>query len=35
MPTLCRADSVSEQGYMPRDLYNLNSKYGSEHDLIK
>ncbi|PSC70086.1 alpha amylase domain [Micractinium conductrix] len=27
-------DSVSEQGYMPRDLYNLNSRYGSEGDLI-
>ncbi|KAL4435447.1 hypothetical protein ABPG77_006209 [Micractinium sp. CCAP 211/92] len=27
-------DSVSEQGYMPRDLYNLNSRYGSEHELI-
>jgi hypothetical protein len=29
------ADSVSEQGYMPRDLYNLNSRYGSEEQLIK
>ena len=29
------ADSVSEQGYMPRDLYNLNSRYGSEGDLIQ
>jgi hypothetical protein len=28
-------DSVSEQGYMPRDLYNLNSRYGSESQLIK
>jgi glycosidase len=28
-------DSVSEQGYMPRDLYNLNSRYGSEQQLIK
>ncbi|EFN59358.1 hypothetical protein CHLNCDRAFT_56714 [Chlorella variabilis] len=27
-------DSVSEQGYMPRDLYNLNSRYGSEQQLI-
>lgn len=27
-------DSVSEQGYMPRDLYNLNSKYGNEEQLI-
>ncbi|KAI3433674.1 hypothetical protein D9Q98_003483 [Chlorella vulgaris] len=27
-------DSVSEQGYMPRDLYNLNSRYGSESQLI-
>lgn len=26
-------DSVSEQGYLPRDLYNLNSRYGSEDDL--
>eukprot|EP00239_Pterosperma_sp_CCMP1384_P006863 CAMPEP_0197854428 /NCGR_PEP_ID=MMETSP1438-20131217/24657_1 /TAXON_ID=1461541 /ORGANISM="Pterosperma sp., Strain CCMP1384" /LENGTH=767 /DNA_ID=CAMNT_0043469163 /DNA_START=187 /DNA_END=2490 /DNA_ORIENTATION=+ len=25
--------SVSEQGYLPTDLYNLNSKYGSEEDL--
>ncbi|GAB4821757.1 hypothetical protein N2152v2_008803 [Parachlorella kessleri] len=28
-------DSVSEQGYMPRDLYCLNSKYGSEEQLIR
>lgn len=27
-------DSVSDQGYMPGDLYNLNSKYGSETQLI-
>lgn len=27
-------DSVSPQGYMPKDLYSLNSKYGSEKDLI-
>ena len=27
------SDSVSEQGYLPRDLYNLNSRYGSEGDL--
>lgn len=26
-------DSVSPQGYLPRDLYNLNSEYGSEHQL--
>ena len=26
-------DSVSPQGYMPGDLYNLNSKYGSQEDL--
>ena len=26
-------DSVSPQGYMPRDLYSLDSKYGSEKDL--
>ena len=26
-------DSVSPQGYMPADLYNLNSKYGSQEDL--
>ena len=24
------SDSVSQQGYLPRDLYNLNSCYGSE-----
>ena len=27
-------DSVSPEGYMPRDLYCLNSKYGSQEDLI-
>lgn len=27
------SDSVSPQGYLPRDLYDLNSKYGSEGDL--
>lgn len=27
------SDSVSPQGYLPRDLYNLNSAYGSEGDL--
>jgi alpha-amylase len=27
------SDSVSPQGYMPRDLYDLNSKYGSETEL--
>lgn len=26
-------DSVSPQGYMPLDLYNLNSRYGSEDEL--
>jgi hypothetical protein len=26
-------DSVSDEGYMPRDLYNLNSKYGSFEEL--
>eukprot|EP00192_Tetraselmis_astigmatica_P007506 CAMPEP_0117654098 /NCGR_PEP_ID=MMETSP0804-20121206/3558_1 /TAXON_ID=1074897 /ORGANISM="Tetraselmis astigmatica, Strain CCMP880" /LENGTH=714 /DNA_ID=CAMNT_0005460347 /DNA_START=1 /DNA_END=2145 /DNA_ORIENTATION=- len=26
-------DSVSPQGYLPRDLYNLNTPYGSEGDL--
>ena len=26
-------ESVSPQGYMPLDLYNLNSRYGSEEDL--
>eukprot|EP01025_Chloroclados_australasicus_P036479 TRINITY_DN3719_c0_g3_i1.p1 TRINITY_DN3719_c0_g3~~TRINITY_DN3719_c0_g3_i1.p1 ORF type:complete len:698 (-),score=116.69 TRINITY_DN3719_c0_g3_i1:415-2508(-) len=26
-------DSVSPQGYLPRDLYDLNSNYGSEEDL--
>jgi glycosidase len=26
-------DSVSDEGYMPRDLYNLNSKYGSFDEL--
>ena len=24
------SDSVSPQGYLPRDLYDLNSAYGSE-----
>ena len=27
------SDAVSAQGYLPRDYYNLNSKYGSEADL--
>lgn len=27
------SDSVSCQGYLPRDLYDLNSKFGSEADL--
>lgn len=27
-------DSVSLQGYLPTDLYNLNSKYGSEEQLV-
>jgi alpha-amylase len=26
-------DSVAPQGYMPLDLYNLNSRYGSEDEL--
>ena len=26
-------DSVSPQGYMPRDPYNLQSRYGSEIEL--
>lgn len=26
-------DSVSPEGYMPRDLYDLNSKYGSMEEL--
>lgn len=26
-------DSVSAEGYMPRDLYDLNSKYGSVEEL--
>lgn len=26
-------DSVSDEGYLPRDLYNLNSKYGAEEEL--
>ena len=26
-------DSVSPQGYMPLDLYNLNSRYGSQDEL--
>jgi alpha-amylase len=28
-------DSVSPQGYMPRDLYNLNSAYGSAESLLR
>lgn len=28
-------DSVSQQGYMPRDLYNLNSNYGSQEQLVR
>lgn len=27
------SDAVSPQGYLPRDLYNLNSAYGSEAEL--
>ena len=27
------SDAVSPQGYLPRDLYDLNSKYGSETEL--
>mmetsp|Transcript_26573 Transcript_26573/g.67656 ORF Transcript_26573/g.67656 Transcript_26573/m.67656 type:complete len:709 (-) Transcript_26573:349-2475(-) len=27
------SDSVSEQGYLPRDLYDLNSRYGTEAEL--
>jgi len=27
------SDAVSDQGYLPRDLYNLNSKYGNEAEL--
>lgn len=27
------SDSVSSQGYLPRDLYDLNSKFGSEAEL--
>lgn len=27
--------SVSNEGYMPGDLYNLNSRYGSEADLLR
>jgi alpha-amylase len=27
------SDSVSPQGYLPRDLYNLNSAYGNESEL--
>ena len=27
------SDSVSQQGYLPRDLYDLNSCYGSEGEL--
>eukprot|EP00976_Prorocentrum_cordatum_P091491 1188560-Prorocentrum_minimum.AAC.3 len=26
-------DSVSNEGYMPRDLYNLDSKYGNDGEL--
>jgi Alpha amylase, catalytic domain len=28
-------DSVAPQGYMPRDLYNLDSKYGSQEQLVR
>ena len=28
-------DSVSPQGYMPLDLYNLNSRYGSQEELYR
>ena len=28
-------NSVSRQGYMPGDLYNLNSSYGSEQQLLR
>ena len=27
------SDAVSAQGYLPRDYYNLDSKYGSEAEL--
>ncbi|KAK9848494.1 hypothetical protein WJX84_004190 [Apatococcus fuscideae] len=27
------SDAVSDQGYLPRDLYNLDSKYGSQAEL--
>ena len=27
------SDAVSSQGYLPRDYYNLNSKYGTEAEL--
>jgi alpha-amylase len=27
------SDSVSPQGYLPRDLYDLNCQYGSESEL--
>ena len=27
------SDAVSAQGYLPRDYYNLNSKYGTEAEL--
>lgn len=27
------SDAVSDQGYLPRDYYNLNSKYGTEAQL--
>lgn len=26
-------ESVSPQGYLPKDLYNLNSQYGTEKEL--
>jgi len=28
-------DSVSSEGYMPRDLYSLDSKYGNIHELME
>eukprot|EP00879_Flechtneria_rotunda_P001276 GHRR01001425.1.p1 GENE.GHRR01001425.1~~GHRR01001425.1.p1 ORF type:complete len:162 (+),score=30.57 GHRR01001425.1:92-577(+) len=28
------SQSVSDQGYMPGQLYNLNSKYGTKEDLV-
>ena len=27
------SDAVSAQGYLPRDYYNINSKYGTEAEL--